>query len=251
MRYIVLALSVLLCVAACNKKPTPNYGTESKLRSGKWKLASGTVKLRKPDGKDTTVDYMQFIPECYKDDYFMFDSMNMGRRFTGSTTCSPADPEYFSFYWDLKDNAFLSLYNGLNYIYGITDTIQPFELDTLSWSPLEFDTVIGQLDTILPPKLLIQLDTIRKLKFYGIPGGVGETGVARGGFDIFDGDLINFSESSFTLHFQMHSYYWDSTQYHGASFLLPLGTPDPDPNPGYYGRYARDTFDYNLTFRKQ
>ena len=254
MRYFLLSFLTLLVIfffATCNKKPTVNASMENTLRTGKWKLSSATVAVRKPNGKDTTLDYLKFIPDCYKDDYLVFDSMNYGRRYTGSNKCSPADPEYFPFVWDLKyNNTIIDLYNGFNYIYGIVDTIQPFYNDTITMNPfLVYDTVIGTLDTTVPPKQWVELDTVRKLFFSGVAAGTGSVGPALGGFNINDADIYNFSQQSFTLHFQMISYYTDSTKWHGASYLLPL-TPGADPNlnPDSFAIIRPDTFNYSLTF---
>lgn len=251
MRYFFLSLSVMvLLFAACSKNPTITASTQNTLRTGKWKLSSGTVTLRKPNGLDTTLNYLLFIPDCYKDDYLVFDSLNYGRRYTGSNTCSPADPQYFTFSWRLRNNnATLDLYNGFNYIYGIVDTVQPYKFDTLNQSPLQLDTVLGTLDTTVTPKLALELDTIRDLMYFGVPAGFGPTGDSTGGFDIYNADLINLSSSSFVLHFQMISYYTDSTKWHDAndSLYLLLGIGDPT-NPGLLGINRPDTFNYSLTF---
>jgi hypothetical protein len=249
MRYFLLTLSVLVCLAAaCNKKPkAPAPGVADHLRAGKWKLSSGTVTIALPDGRDTTLDYLKFIPECYKDDYFTFDSINHGRRYTG-TTCTPADPEYFSFIWELGgNNNQIDIYNGFNWVYGIIDTVHPFEIHK-NVNGVD-DTIVGRLDTLVPPKDFIQLDTIRKLTFHGVPGGIGETGLPRGGFDIYSADLYSVSASTFTIHFQMHTYRMDTTNRHAASFLLPL---EWEINPGEYQvlpYYQRDTVDYILNFK--
>lgn len=248
MRYFLLTLSVILFFAACNKKPKVDASIENMLRNGKWKLSSATVRVKKPNGKDTTLDYLKFIPDCYKDDYLVFDSLHYGRRYTGANTCSPADPEYFTFNWQLKgNNNLMDLYNGFNYIYGIVDTVQLYGLDTQSTAPLAYDTIkgMGSLDTSVPPKLYIELDTIRKLFFSGVVAGSGPTGPALGGFNITDADLINFSQQSFSLHFQMISYYTDSTNWHGASYLQPI---DPVINPGANALIRPDTFDYQLNY---
>ena len=251
MRYFLVSLLTLLVIfffAACNKKPKVDASMENMLRNGKWKLSAGTVAVRKPNGKDTTLDYLLFIPDCYKDDYLVFDSLKYGRRYSGSNTCSPADPEYFVFSWQLRNNnTIMDLYNGFNYIYGIVDTIGQYRADTLSKSPtLVLDTVIGTLDT-LPgiTKIFIELDTIRQLFFYGVTAGTGPLGPALGGFNINDASILNFSQSSFTLHFQMISYYIDSTLWHGASYWLPI---DPVFNPGSYPIIRPDTFNYSLTY---
>src|ERR1035438_5677028 len=119
MRYFFLSVSALLLFAACSKNPTMTATTQNILRTGKWQLSSGTVAVRKPNGLDTTLNYLLFIPTCYKDDYLVFDSLNYGQRYTGTNTCSPADPAYYTFSWQLQNNnTTINLYNGFNYIYG-------------------------------------------------------------------------------------------------------------------------------------
>ncbi len=237
-----LTLSAILLFNAC-KKSKQNPSTSDILRTGKWMLSSGTVTVRNPNGKDTVLNYLKFIPVCYADDYLVFDSLNYGRRYTGAVTCSPADPSYFAFSWELtSNNTRMNLYNGFDNIYGIVDTVQPFYNDTISNNPyLVYDTIIGALDTPYPPKIFLELDTIRKLVFSGVP--------APNGNSISNADIVNISQSSFTLHFQMISYYNDSTKWHSATYLLPLDSgSDPSMNPDSFAVTRPDTFNYSLTY---
>jgi hypothetical protein len=249
MRYFLLTLSVILLFLACSKKPKTTATVENILRTGKWKLSAATVTVRKPNGKDTTLNYLNFIPGCYKDDYLEFDSLNYGKRYTGDSTCSAAEPLFYPFAWQLKNNnSMMSLYNGFNYVFGIVDTVQPYHADTLSQVPyLVLDTVagMGTLDTTLPPKLYVEIDTVRELRFSGVVAGQGNTGPAIAGFNITDGYITNFSQQSFELHFQLISYYDDSTKWHSASILQPL---DDIINPDSFGVRLPDTFNYTFTY---
>src|SRR3954454_20812879 len=99
MKYFFLTLSVILIFTACNKTPTVTANRENILRSKKWKLSSGTLTVKKPNGRDTNLKYLDFIPDCYKDDYLTFDSMRHGTVFTGAVSCNAADPASHSFVW--------------------------------------------------------------------------------------------------------------------------------------------------------
>ena len=242
-----ITLSAMLLFNACSKKKQAP-GVPDMLRTGKWKLASGTVMVRKPNGKDTTLNYLNFIPECYKDDYFSFNSATQGTKYNGTNMCNAGDPDSTVFSWTLmNNNTQISLYSGFNYIYGIVDTVQLYKFDTLSQSPLVYDTVLGALDTVAPPKTVVELDTIRTLFFSGVPAGMGPTGFAMGGFNITNAQITNFSQGSFTLHFQEISYYTDSTNWHSASYLAPLD-PTGVTNPDSFAVIRPDTFNYTLTF---
>jgi hypothetical protein len=230
MKYFYLALSAIVFFASCNKKPDPSPSSEDILRKGNWRLASGKLTVNKPNGMDTTLNYMNFIPECYKDDYIRFDSLNYGRRYFGATACSPADPTFVSFIWQLKGNGnVVDLLSGFNNLYAVVDTIQPYHFDTLQKDPLVLDTILGVLDT-LPgqTKILIVLDTVRELRFSGIPLGTSIAGTPIGGFDIYNAEITNFSQASFTLNFSIRSLYPDSTNYHAGlpNNELPIMRPD-------------------------
>ena len=76
MKYrLLFALVAILAIAACNKTPTTTNTTASILTTGSWKLSSGTVALKKPNGVDTTINYLSVIvPSCHSDDYIKFYS---------------------------------------------------------------------------------------------------------------------------------------------------------------------------------
>lgn len=237
MKYFYLALSAILLFASCDRHPDPSSSTEDMLRKGSWKLASGKLTVNRPNGLDTTLNYLNFIPECYKDDYIRFDSMDYGKRYFGTVACSPADPTYVLFKWQLKGNGkTIDLLSGFNNIYAVVDTIQPYHFDTIQQSPLVLDTVLGYLDTLPGQiKTFIVLDTVRELRFSGVPVGSLIAGTPIGGFDIYNAELTNFSQSSFTLNFDVRSVYPDSTNYHG-------GFPSADPI------MRPDTLHYSLIY---
>lgn len=229
MRYFLLALSVVVILASCGKDPVVTANRENILRSKKWKLTGGTITIKLPSGKDTVLQYANFLPDCYKDDYLTFDSARKGTIFTGGVTCNAADPASHGFVWQLSNNeTVIDLYDGFNNIFGINDTIQPYHFDTLSQFPLVLDTLVKTIDTI-PGflKTFIVLDTIRELRL---------TASTLGKFDIYKADIKDFTSSSFTLYFTAKSYSPDSTGYHAG---LP-NNMEPI--------YREDTFKYALKY---
>jgi hypothetical protein len=91
------------------------------------------------------------------------------------------------------------------------------------------DTLPGQV------KIFIELDTIRELRFSGVPMGQNIAGSPMGGFDIYNAEITNFSQASFTLNFSMRSLYPDSTNIHA-------GLPGHDPI------MREDTVHYSLIY---
>lgn len=218
MKYCLMTLSAILLFVACNKKPVNTTGPEDILRTGKWKLASGTLTVKNPNGKDTTLDYMKFILDCYKDDYFKFDSLHNGKIYYGTVNCNAGDPEYRSFQWKLtNDGTTMDWYNGLNWVFAVVDTIQPYKFDTLVKEPLELDTLVGRLDTLEGQwKIFIVLDTIRELKYSGIPIGQYQPSLYSSGFDINRAAITDLTQAGFTLNFQIIGTRLDSTNYHAG-----------------------------------
>lgn len=230
MKYFFLALSALVILASCNKEPKVTANRENLLRAKKWKLSGGTITVKKPNGKDTVLQYLTFLPDCYKDDYLKFDSMRYGTVFTSGTSCSAADPASHGFVWQLSNNDnSIDLYDGFNNIFAVNDTIQPYHFDTLQQTPyLILDTIVKTTDTT-PGflKSFIVLDTIRELRF---------TRVELPQFDIFKADITDFSASSFTINFTAKWVYPDSLNLHGG---IPNNLPPI---------YREDTVKYKLTY---
>jgi hypothetical protein len=215
MKYFCLTLSVLFVLASCNKTPTVTANRENILRSKKWRISGGTITVKKPNGKDTILQYTSLLPDCYKDDYVTFDSLRHGTMFIGGVACSVADPATRGFTWQLRNNeANIDLYDGFNEVFSATDSIQYYHFDTLGQSPLVLDSIIKMTDTT-PGflKYYIVLDTIRELRFKGLQ---------LPPFDIYGATITNFTESSFTLNFSFKTYYPDSTAWHGG---LPYNLP--------------------------
>jgi len=124
MKYVFLALVIILLWSSCAKNPTINYSRESMLRSGKWKVSGGTLSVRKPNGKDTVLAYTDWIPFCHRDDYIKFDSFNRGYLFPGSVLCNPSDADSTAFVWKVENGeTTMSLYNGFNNTFSVWESV--------------------------------------------------------------------------------------------------------------------------------
>lgn len=226
--FFFLVASAMLLFAACGKPPVITPNKEGILRSKKWRITGGTITVKKPNGKDTSLEYRKYIDTCYLDDYISFDSMHFGKAYSNSDRCNVADPEFRSFTWRLHDDErHIDLYDGFNMIFAVNTSIEPYHFDTLSLDPFKLDTIIGRLDTI-PGfiKQFIVLDTIRELRYtrYPIPN-----------FNLYGAEISEFSEVSFKLKFSFKTKSLDSTNYHA-------GMPD-----NFSPIVVEDTADYNLT----
>jgi len=235
MKYFFLTLSVVVLLASCAKTPTINNNRQSMMRKGKWKVTSGTLTLRKPNGLDTTLNYMDWIPVCHKDDYVQFDSLNFGFIFPGSTKCDPSAADSTAFLWKLENGeTTMSLYNGFSNTFGVVESILiPFFFDTLSYSPLILDTLVtyAQAQAQTPPGVVV-LDSTWKLHF--------ETSSILQ-LDIYAATISSFSQSAFTINYAVISTYPDSTNHH-TGFDVANGGIDKDPI------YRPDTFHYSVTY---
>lgn len=232
-KYFILSLSlVLIFLVSCNKKATPSASTYADwLRAGKWHLSSGTLTLKLPNGKDTSLNYMNWIPTCHRDDVFGFNSPTTGAVFNGGNRCNAGEADSISFNWKLSDdNNYLSLYNSFHLFYSVTESILPYVFDTLQWNPyLVLDTLHGVNDTAAGyTRSVIVLDTIWNLHF-------DTTSVAN--TDIHNAPITNFSESAFTIYFTLLATYPDSTNGHP-------GLPDQFPI------IRQDTFKYKVTYSR-
>ena len=228
MRYIFLALLGMILWSSCAKNPTINYSRESQLRVGKWHITSGTLSVRKPNGIDTVLNYMDWIPYCHRDDYIEFDSSNQGYVFQGTVLCNPSDPDSSGFKWDLKNGeTIIDLYDGFTNTFGILETIkQPYFFDTLSKAPLVLDTIVGAVAAAATGGHVV-LDSMWKLNF-------DTSAVQR--LDLYNTSISYFSSSTFTINYAAISTYPDSTNHH-------TGAPT-DQTP----IIRPDTFHYSVTY---
>ncbi len=231
-KYFIITLSLAAVLfAACSKKATIPVDTQKDwLRNSKWKIASGTLTVKKPNGKDTVLNYLDWIPACNKDDYFGFNTATTGSFFNGGVRCAPSDPDSISFTYELSnDNKYLSLYCSDHLYYSVNETILPWVIDTLVFPPSDvvLDTLHGVNDTAAGyTRTLIVMDTLWKLHF--APAAVDN-------INIVNAPITNFTANSFTLYFTLKAQYPDSTNLHP-------GAPDWDPI------IRVDTFKYKINF---
>jgi len=241
-KYFILTLSIAAIIfAACNKKATPSATNHMDwLRSGKWKVSSGTLSVKKPNGKDTALNYLDWIPQCHKDDYIVFNTATTGAVFNGPVSCTPGDADSISFAWNLSNSDnYLTIHNSYHLYYSVFESILPLAFDTVSQSPLELDTIFHVADTpFLNP--VIELDSIWRLHF-------DSTAVLNTVID--NGVLTNFTENSFTVYYTLKAQYPDSTGWQTGRFFFtnPGGFPDSADN---YTKTLVDTFKYKITYTK-
>lgn len=216
MKYFFLTLTLVIILVSCAKKPVINPSREDMLRTGRWKISAGKLYCRLPSGKDTLLDYLNYVlPDCYKDNYIVFDSLFYGAVFTGATRCDASEGDQIPFRWRLTNNDNnMDLYHGFYSIYAVTDTIRPYHFDTTSFDPLVLDSLVKAEDTAFGYfKSLVVLDTIWDFKVAPL---------AIPNYDIYDAAITNFSQSSFTLNFSYITKYLDSTNHRAISpRLLP------------------------------
>ncbi|MCW3122775.1 MAG: hypothetical protein JWQ38_2267 [Flavipsychrobacter sp.] len=217
-KYFVLTLSVILLFVACNKRPTPAApDRESMLRTGKWKIAGGTFTKKLPYGnKDTTLQYLNFIPDCRKDDYIVFDSQKHAAVFSGALKCNASDADKIPFVWQLTNNGGnIDFYNGFNNLYSASATIIPVHFDTIynDGSTLVLDTLVGVFDTPAHGPV-VELDSIWEYRIDTL---------ATPQISIYNAEITDFSQSSFMLHFTVISTYPDARNHRWA---LPVIRPD-------------------------
>lgn len=224
MKYrLLFALVAILAIAACNKTPTTTNTTASILTTGSWKLSSGTVALKKPNGVDTTINYLSVIvPSCHSDDYIKFYSNLSGAEYPGTTVCSAAEPDSVSFGWQLTTNT-LNIYNSQNFYYSVVETVLGYHFDTVSVSPLVLDSLnFGTYPS--------EIDSIHNLQFNWTPPPAN----AHSLVDITNATLTNVSTSSFTMNFNVYATYPDTTNFHQSSPII-----------------RADTFHFSLTYGAQ
>jgi hypothetical protein len=224
MRYFYLpALLLILAVISCNKTPTSSADASSILQTGSWKLASGTVAMRLPNGIDTTLDYYNVIlPACHRADYIKFYSNTNGAVYTAGS-CYAYEPDSISFTWALSNNNnSLNLYGTQLFYYSVFETILPYHFDTISHAPLE-------LDSFYYAGAKSKVDSIHNLTFVDTPALA--TPPSTNLVNIYNASLINLTHSSFTLKFSVYGSYPDSVNFHA---IRPI--------------YSADTFHYSLTY---
>ncbi len=218
MKYFFLALSVVILFAACSKTTTPASSTISILTTGKWKISNGTLMLRKPNGIDTTLNYLPWIPLCHQDDYIRFSSATTGYSYPGAILCDPSE-DSTTFTWNLMSGGTTISFQGFNFSYAASYSVnQPYFFDTISKTPtLVLDTVVNVAAALATGGVVV-LDSTWTLKF--------DTG-AVSGFEIYNATLTSLTQSAFTLNYAVYTNYLDTTNHHtGPPDALPISRPD-------------------------
>ncbi len=205
-KYYFSLLALLMFLVSCTKS-TSDPDTGAILRTGKWRISSASIRMKLPSGKDTTMDYVQFIPKCRVDDYLRFQTLTRGAVYNGGTSCSASDADSTTFQWLLKENGtVVDIYNGFTLIDSVAQTIlTPYHFDTISQSP------ILVLDTISNDPANIVLDTVWDLNFRSVPSPT---------FNIYNAHLSNVSQSTFSMDFAFRAQYPDSTHFNEVTPIL-------------------------------
>lgn len=241
---LIFTLSIAAIIAACSKKKDPALNKTDILRSGKWSISSGKVIMKLPNGKDTTLNYLDYMPLCRRDDYMKFFTAIEAAIFTSGNKCSPADPDSSSFRWNFDNNeTTISMYNGFDFIYGIREYIMPFRFDTLQQTPyLVLDTIHGILDTEFGYTRVIPiLDTIWEVRFDSVNLKYN---------NLYNAKILDFKDNEFTLNFSIYATYPDSTGFHTGKFLYTnLTTGEPD-SIDFDPIMRPDTLKYTVKYTK-
>jgi hypothetical protein len=196
MKYFLLSLSAIVLLAACQKTPKNDVTRENILRNGKWKIASGSLVAKLQSGKDTTLNFPPMIPTCNQDDYLVFDSLYTGAVYGGATKCSPSEPDYIRFSWQLLNNGNTIVFNNpLNLLYKEYMSLELPKLDTISMNPFVTQVVYPATYFVVP------YDTTT-----------------------ITATISSFSTSSFTLNYNIPSIYFDTTGNNTYSPVLRLDT---------------------------
>ncbi|NCX96634.1 MAG: hypothetical protein EBX41_09575 [Chitinophagia bacterium] len=182
-------LLLFIAVASCTKSAPPSQnGIAAILRTGKWKVGAGTIRLKLPNGKDTILKYTDFRIACVQDDCIKFDSLNRGAVFTNAVKCNGAEADSMGFTWDLRNEGkLISIYGGFH----LTDSLsQSIVTDASSGS------------------------TVYQIKY---------APAVSSAFNIINATIDPYDKTSFTLSYYMPAQRLDTTGGHQAS---PLTIPD-------------------------
>lgn len=186
---LLLLLALFTIFIACNKTPDPQADTITMLRTGKWKISSGTVTMRGPNGVKAAQTYYPGLRKiCLRDDYIIFDSSNHATVYSGTSRCSAADPDSVGFIWQLKNNEKnFDFFNAYKIIDSVAQTVY---LD----------------NTVTPSIYRVKYDTATSHEI-----------------NIRDGKISNITENTFTLEYSLVGQYNDTTDNH---YDAPILRPD-------------------------
>jgi hypothetical protein len=154
MKYCLLSLSLLILLVSCQKTSDTTSTREDDLRNGKWKLVKMSVvyKVNYPVPHDSTLPVT--ITSCKEDDFLTFGPGFNGGINSGSSKCSPADPDITPFSWEPVNND-----NGLN-IYGAATMFGSNTINATlkNFTPGSF--TLSYYTTVQDPMVTTQTDTI-------------------------------------------------------------------------------------------
>ncbi len=149
--------------------------------------------------------------------------------------------------WKFNSNATtLDLYNGFNLTYAWTDSIAPWHFDTLvndasATPPLVLDTILGTNDTLLGyVRLHLVLDST--WNFILTPAAIPN-------LDIYNAQLSNFTENSFTLNYTYKKYYPDTNGFRTGQRYFTNTSGGVD-TVDYFPKMKPDTLYYSITYSK-
>lgn len=150
MKYCLLLLSGLIMLSACEKEKK-EISNEDKLREGKWKIASWSVKFREQNGNEKTENVLEKLDECKKDDYLTFKTNYQGELNTGEKKCPQGEANEITFNWGLSNgDQNMYIYNAIA-MFGIDVNAEVINfgsnsfsiryMDIQKHSPLTLDTL--------------------------------------------------------------------------------------------------------------
>ena len=186
MKRLLLSLLVLLLLLdACKKTTTFPIGQDGMMRTGKWKISKSMVKLKLPNGKKTTIDYGPYRSACLVDNRLKFDSLNRGSILNGGVSCNIGDADSVGFIWQLKNNG---------------NTIDMLNCYTLIDSVAQTVVLDGTTGNYV-----VQYNQASSYKS-----------------NLYDATISSFSQSSFTLEYDLPAHYADTTAANMGSAAAPV-----------------------------
>lgn len=99
--FLITTAIFSLLIFSCSKKDS-NLSKKDLLTSGSWKLTA-VVSDDDANGSYETDEFARFL-DCYKDNYYTFQSNGALELNEGPTKCSPADSQTETATWQLTQN---------------------------------------------------------------------------------------------------------------------------------------------------
>lgn len=105
-----LCFLALTFAASCkkddnNSNPSGSNNKTSTLTSGKWKIVASVTSYTVAGQQFNNIDVFSMIPECQKDDLFLFNADGTCTKDEGATKCSTGSPQTSpAGNWELQNN---------------------------------------------------------------------------------------------------------------------------------------------------